>query len=157
MGPPTQIATIGEARVARREKFLKERAREEICDVQPIRNKSAEIIQGKESTMKDVITSNKSTGKGAGKGVPMSNVGTSSLFPEAMEEDWQVKDRDDNRDHKGKQSFLLVDAIPKSTMEDTSDTSESWRGVRRPKDSSVNQYTKRGGSSNWSSWNKWNE
>ena len=157
VGPPTEITTIGEARLARREKFLKERAREELCDVQTIRNKSVEIIQGKESTMKDVITSNKSTGKGSGKGVPMSTVGTLRLFPEAIEEDWQVKDRDDHRDHKGKQSFLLVDAIPTSTREDASDTSGSWRGGRRPKDSSKNQYTKRGGSSDWSSRNKWNK
>ena len=87
----------------------------------------------------------------------MSTAGTLRLFPEAIEEDWQVKDRDDHRDHKGKQSFLLVDAIPTSTQEDTSDTSGSWRGGRRPRDSSKNQYTKRGGSSDWSSWNKWNK
>ena len=107
--------------------------------------------------MKDVITSNKSTGKGSGKSVPMSTVGTLSLFPETIAEDWQVKDRDDHRDNKGKQSFMLTDAIPTSTREDTSDTSGSWRGGRRPKDSSTNQYTKRGGSSDWSSWNKWNK
>ena len=94
--------------------------------------------------MKDVITSNKSTGKGVGKGVPLSNAGKASLLPEAKDEAWQVKD------------FLLADAIPKSTMEETSDASESWRGFRRPKSPSDTQYSKRGGSSNWS-WSKWNK
>ena len=155
-GPPTQITTIGNARAARRENFLNERAREEKCEAQPIRNKSEETFPGKESTMKDVTTSNKSSGKGAGKGVPLSNAGKASLLPEAKDEDWQVKDHDDDWDKKGKQSFLLTNLIPQSTMEETSDTSGSWRGGRRPKNSSVTQYSKRGGSSNWS-WNKWNQ
>ena len=38
-GPPTPITTIGEARKARRAKFLEERAREEVRKVKPIQDK----------------------------------------------------------------------------------------------------------------------
>ena len=155
MGPPTPITTIGEARLLRRQKFLEERAREEICAVQPIQGKPAESIQGEVSTVMDVTTSKTAIVKGAGKGVPTSKAAPSILLPEAKNEDWQVKDRDDYWARKGKKSFLLVDAIPESNMDETYDASESWRGARRPKDSSANQYTEREGSSNCSSWNKW--
>ena len=125
--------------------------------MQPIQDKPPESIQGEVNTVMDVTTSKTTIAKGAGKGVPTSKAKPPILLPEAKNADSQVKYIDEYFARKGKNPFLLVDAIPEPTKEEPSNTSESWRGVRRPKDSPANPHATWEGTSNWSSWNKWKQ
>ena len=152
MGPPTQITTIGEAR---RQKFLEERAREEVCHVQPIQDKLPESIKGEVNPVMNVPTSKTTIAKGTGKGAPTSKAKPPIFLPEATNVNLQVKYLDEHPVQKGKNSFMLADTIPEPIKEESSNTSESRRGGRRPKDSPDTQQTKWEGSSNRSSWNKW--
>ena len=156
-GPPIQITTIGDARIERRRKFSEERAREEVCQVQPIQDKPPESIQGEVNTVMNVNTSKTTTAKGTGKGVPTPKAKPPIVLPEAKNANSQVKYLDEYFVRRGKNPFLLADAIPEPTKEESSNTSESRRGVRRPKEPPATQQTKWDGSSNWSSWNKWKE
>ena len=72
MGPPTMITTIGEARKARRQKFLEDRAREEVCQVHPVQSNPPESIKGELNTVANVTPSAAANAKGTGKGAPQS-------------------------------------------------------------------------------------
>ena len=72
MGPPTQITTIGEARKARRQKFLDDRAREEVCHVHPVQGNTQETIKGEVISVVNVTPSATTNEKGTGKSVPQT-------------------------------------------------------------------------------------
>ena len=155
-GPPTPITTIGEARKARRAKFLEERAREEVRKVKPIQDKQMEPIKGEVNVVAKVIPSKTPIEKGKGKGVPQSKAPPPIVLQEATTAKPQVKYIDEYFVKKGENPFLLAEAIPESPLEEPSSASESWRGSRRPrpKESTATQKTKWEGTSNWSSWRK---
>ena len=153
-GPPTPITTIGEARKARRAKFLKERAREEACKVKPLQDKQMESIKGELNVVAEIMPAKAPLEKGKGKNVPPSKAPPPIVLQEATTTKPQVKYIDEYFVKKGKNPFLLADAIPESTQEESSSASESWRGFRRPrpKESSGTNKTTWEGTSNWSSW-----
>ena len=112
---------------------------------------------GEANNVVNVIPSKTNIAKGTVKGVPQSKAKPPIFLPEAKNAKPQVKYIDEYFVKKGKNPFLLADAIPEPTKEESSNTSESWRGVRRPKDPLTTQQAKWDGSSNWSSRNKWTE
>ena len=72
MGPPTLITTIGEARLARRQKFLEDRAREEVRQVHPVQSNPPESIEGELNSVANGTPSPAANAKGTGKGAPQS-------------------------------------------------------------------------------------
>ena len=158
-GCPTPITTIGEARKARRAKFLEARAREEVCKVKPIQDKQMESIKGELNVVEKVMPSKAPLEKGKGKSVPPPKAPPPIVLQEATTTKPQVKYIDEYFVKTGKNPCLMADAIPESTQVESSSASESWRGFRRPrpKESPATQKSKWEGTSNWSSWGKWGE
>ena len=157
MGPPTLITTIGEARIARRKKFLEERAREEVCPVRPAQSYTQEPIKEEVNTLANVAPSMAANTKGAGKGAPLSKAKPPILLQDGKNAKPQVKYLDEYFIKKGKNPFNLAEAIPGPPKEVSSNTDESWRGFRHPKEPTTTQKAKWDGSSNWSSWIKWKD
>ena len=105
----------------------------------------------------NVTPSAKTNAKGTGKGAPQSKAKPPIFLQEAKNANSEVKYLGEYFVRKGKNPFVLADVIPEPTKEESSNTSESWRGFRRPKEPPATQQAKWDESSNWSSWKKWKE
>ena len=151
-GPPDPILTVGEVRKARRMKFLEDRAREE-------QNQPMAIIEDEFNVAVKNMHAKAPLEKGKGKSVPPTKPPPQSVIQEATIAKPKVKYIDEYFVRKGKNPFLLADAIPESTQEESSSASDSWRGFRRPrpKESTGTHNPTWEGTSNWSSWKNWNE
>ena len=151
MGPPTEITTIGEARKARRQKFLGDRAREEVCPVRPVQGNTPETIKGEVNPVVNVTPSTTTNERGTGKSVPQTTANPPISSNGAKKANPKAKYLDQYFVAKGKNPFVLAEAVPEPTKEESSNTSESWRGFRHPKEPPATQQAKWDGTGNWPS------
>ena len=136
---------------------MEECACEEACQVQPIQDKPTESIEGELNIVAKVIPSTTPIEEGNGKGAPQSKAKPPISLQEAKNAKPQVKYIDEYFVRKGENPFLLAEAIPESPQEESSNTSESRRGFRHPKEPPKTQEAKWDGNANWSSRKQWKE
>ena len=112
---------------------------------------------GEVNTMEIVTPPTTPNAKGTGKRVSPTNVNTSKASHEGKNENSRTKFLGQYFVTKGKHTFVLAEVIPEPPKVDSSNTDESWRGFRHPKDPSATQQTKWDGNDKWSSRKNWKQ
>ena len=161
-GSPTQIATVGEARKARRQRILEARASKQVLQGHVIKDKKPEVIKENSNAMEIGAQPKAPNAKGKAPNISKDSAGSLALSPGAKNETAKGQSKEQYLPQKGvsatkgkssENPFNLADFAPEPSKEDSSAPNKLRRGFRRPKEPATTQQSTWEEKSQWPSWN----
>ena len=165
-GSPTQIATVGEARKARRQRISEARASKQVLQGHAIKDKKPEVIKENTNAMEIDTQPQAPDAKGTAPNISKDSAGSLAFSPGAKNETAKGQSEEQYLPQKGvsatkgkspENQFNLADFIPGPSQDDSSSSNEFRRGGRRPKNPPTQVRSNWGDKNKWSNWNDWEE